>query len=137
MCSIVVGRFCTTTSSFRTLDNLRAATIEELAAIDGVRCEKARAIHAGLRANTDVLGRLVAAGITTEVEQPPTATSLAGKTVVITGTVPGLRRTEVHDAAIQLGATRHRLGQQGHRPAHRRRRVLHPAASSPRHSSSA
>ncbi|MPZ85716.1 MAG: hypothetical protein GEV28_37195 [Actinophytocola sp.] len=48
----------TLASHFRTLDNLRTATLEELTAVDGIGGAKARAIHAGLRTNTEILDRL-------------------------------------------------------------------------------
>jgi DNA ligase (NAD+) len=95
-------------SRFGSLDALRAATVDELASIEGIGPEKARTIHAGLQEMSDVLDRLVAAGITTETEPatPAGATDnpLTGKRVVITGTVPGLNRTEAQEAAEALGA---------------------------------
>lgn len=101
-----VGRWLA--SRFGSLDALRAAAVDELASIEGIGPEKARTIHAGLQEMSDVLDRLVAAGITTETEpvtQAGTADNpLTGKRVVITGTVPGLNRTEAQEAAEALGA---------------------------------
>jgi DNA ligase (NAD+) len=102
-----VGRWLA--ARFQTLDALRAATPDDLADIDGIGPEKARSIYQGLRERTDVIDRLIAAGITTQVEQVAAeqagALPLAGKKVVITGSIPALNRTEAQEAAIRLGAT--------------------------------
>jgi DNA ligase (NAD+) len=93
---------------FRSLSALRTATTADLAAVDGVGPEKARSIAAGLRDLAEVLDRLIAVGITTEVEQPATQAAdslLAGKRVVITGAIDGLNRTEAQEAAERLGAS--------------------------------
>jgi DNA ligase (NAD+) len=102
-----VGRWLA--GHFQSLDALRAATPDDLADIDGIGPEKARSIYQGLRERTDVIDRLVAAGITTQVEKATTeeadALPLAGKKVVITGSIPSLNRTEAQEAAVRLGAT--------------------------------
>jgi DNA ligase (NAD+) len=86
---------------------LRAATVDEVAEVDGVGPEKARSIHSSLRDRADVIDRLIAAGITTEIEQTAAAavgSPLAGKLVVITGAIEGMNRTEAQEAAERLGA---------------------------------
>jgi DNA ligase (NAD+) len=102
-----VGRWLA--AHFQTLEALRAATPDDLADVDGIGPEKARSIYQGLRERTDVIDRLIAAGITTQVEQVPAeqaeALPLAGKRVVITGSIPALNRTEAQEAAVRLGAT--------------------------------
>ncbi|WP_410570617.1 NAD-dependent DNA ligase LigA [Amycolatopsis sp. cmx-4-61] len=99
----------TLASHFRTLEALRAATVDDLAGVDGIGPEKARTIFEGLAEQSKVIGCLVAAGITTTAENldaPADASRpLAGKTVVVTGAVPGMNRTEAQEAAERLGAT--------------------------------
>jgi DNA ligase (NAD+) len=94
---------------FRSLEALRAATVDDLAAVDGIGPEKARSIFEGLVERADVIDRLVAAGITTQAEDTTASAvqdrPLAGKTVVITGAVPEMNRTEAQEAAERLGAT--------------------------------
>ncbi|WP_284741747.1 NAD-dependent DNA ligase LigA [Amycolatopsis sp. RTGN1] len=92
---------------FQSLSALRAATAEELADVDGVGPEKARSIHAGLRELSDVIDKLVAASITGQIETAPVVQSspLAGKRVVISGSVDGMNRTQAQEAAERLGAT--------------------------------
>lgn len=96
----------TLAAHFGTLDALRTATLDQLAEVEGVGPEKARSIHEGLRAHTEVLDRLVDAGITRRAESAPAGSApLAGQTVVITGAVQGMSRAQAQDAAAQLGAT--------------------------------
>ena len=101
-----VGRWLA--GHFRSLEALRAAGVEELAAIERIGPTKARAIHEGLRSASEVIDRLIAAGITTEIEDVPLSGGLTqpwtGKTVVITGSVPGMSRTQAQEAAALLGA---------------------------------
>lgn len=95
-------------TSFQSMSAIREASVEELARVDKVGPEKARKIHEGLLALSNVIDRLVAAGITTEVE---TVAAPAGKElpflgmkVVVSGAVPGMARAEAQEAAIRLGA---------------------------------
>lgn len=92
---------------FRTLDALRAATVDDLAAVDGVGPERAATIRAGLTAMSDVIDRLVAAGVTTALAETGDAGTgpLSGKTVVVSGSVPGLTRTEANEWVEKLGGT--------------------------------
>jgi len=91
---------------FRTLDALRAATLEELASVEGVGDVKAATIRAGLTEMAPVIDRLVAAGVATAIEEAPAAAGplpLAGRKVCVTGTVPGLTRSEADAATLALG----------------------------------
>ncbi|OXM56419.1 DNA ligase (NAD(+)) LigA [Amycolatopsis thailandensis] len=92
---------------FGTLDALRAATVEELAVVDGIGATKAFSIHTGLRDLAGILDRLTAVGITTVHETTPAAAqgALAGKRVVITGAIPTMSRTQAQEAAERLDAT--------------------------------
>lgn len=100
-----VGRWLA--QHFGSLEALRAATVDQLAALDKIGPSKAAAIHRGLHDNRHVIDQLIAAGVTTRTEPAgaTTAGPLAGKTVVVTGTVPGLNRSAAQEAAIRMGAT--------------------------------
>lgn len=83
-----------------TLDQLRAATADDLAAIDGIGPKKAEVIRAGLDdlESRCVLDRLVAAGVHTGTAPDPAQAGdlpLSGMTVVVSGSVPGYSRTTV------------------------------------------
>ncbi|MGK2949711.1 MAG: BRCT domain-containing protein, partial [Acidimicrobiales bacterium] len=86
------------------MDRILAASAEELAAVEGVGPVIAAALHGWLAepANRAVIERLREAGVNLEgpevVDVPQT---LAGKTVVVTGTLEGFNREEV-EAAVKL-----------------------------------
>jgi DNA ligase (NAD+) len=86
---------------------LRAMSVDELAAIDGIGPTRAESLVAGLEAMADVIDRLVAAGFTmTEQSEAPSGQGpLAGKTVVVSGTVSGMTRDEARVAVERLGGT--------------------------------
>ncbi len=94
-------------SRFGSLSALRSATPQELAAVEGVGEIKAAMLFEGLREMSEVIDRMVAAGVTTEMETSATSTQrpLEGKKVVVTGTVPGLTRTQAQEAVEKLGGT--------------------------------
>lgn len=99
-------------SHFKTLQAIRTSTVEDLTQVEGIATEKATAIYEGLKETSDIIDRLVSYGVTTEVEnanQTNTATAsslpFAGLKVVVTGTVPGLTRTEAQEWAEKLGGT--------------------------------
>lgn len=101
-----VGRWLA--DHFRSLDALRAATMDDLVAVERIGPQKALSIHTGLQDLSEVIDRLVAAGITTAVEDAPATHGATapwqGKRVVITGSVPGMGRDEAQTAARGLGA---------------------------------
>jgi len=83
-----------------TLDQLRAATADDLAAIDGIGPKKAEVIRAGLDdlEARGVLARLKDAGVNTGTPTDPAQAAdlpLAGATVVVSGSVPGYSRTTI------------------------------------------
>lgn len=95
---------------FGSLEALRTASKEQLAEVDGVGTEKAEMIYTGLRTRSDIIDRLIAAGITTTTEAAAAAVNgdgtslpLAGKTYVISGTIPGYSRNEAHERIEALG----------------------------------
>lgn len=91
---------------FHTMEALQAATVEQLAEVDGVGPERAAAIRADLDELAPVIGRLRARGVNlTEAPGPDSGTTqpLAGKTVVITGNLGSLTRTQAQEAVERLG----------------------------------
>lgn len=88
---------------FGTLENVRTATVDDLMAVDGIAAEKAAYIHDGLAAMSDVLDRMVAAGITTTSAPDATGVDLTGKTYVVSGAVPGYTRTTISERIEALG----------------------------------
>jgi len=105
--------------AFGTLDAIEAATVEQLAALDGVGGIIAASLAEFLAAegNVAVIGRLRGAGLT--MAEPVAAGSegggagavaspeqtLAGKAVVVTGAVPGYTREGAEEAIMARGGT--------------------------------
>ncbi len=104
--------------AFGTLDAIEAATIEELAAVDGVGGIIAASLAEFLsgEGNVAVIGRLRGAALT--MAEPVAAGSdgggagaatreqtLAGKAVVVTGAVPGHTREGAEEAIVARGGT--------------------------------
>lgn len=90
---------------FGSLDALMNASQEELEAIEGIGPETARAVREWFDNphNRALIERLRQAGVRFSVERPaaaPGTQTLAGKTFVVTGTLPGFSREEV-EAYIQ------------------------------------
>ena len=104
------------TAEFHTLDALREASVEELAAVDGVGDVIASTVRAWLDqpANQAFIERLRAADLNfgdpdaarrAAEERAATPQTLEGKAVVVTGTVPGYTRDEASDAITSRGGT--------------------------------
>jgi len=106
--------------AFGSLDAILAASVEELAAVDGVGGVIAASVAEFLAqpTNEGVVGRLKAAGVNTE--EPGAAgqgsggggaagtavvQTLAGKAVVVTGAVPGYTREGAEEAIMARGGT--------------------------------
>jgi DNA ligase (NAD+) len=87
------------------MDALRAASVVDLAAVDGVGPERAQTIVEELIELGPVLDKLTSAGV--NMNEPETLTvsegPLAGKTVVVTGNLGSLSRTEAQAAVERLG----------------------------------
>lgn len=94
---------------FKSLEAFRDATLEDLMQVEAVKEGRGTLIYKGLLESRDLIDRLIAAGVTTTVEEAvaPEGAELpfAGMKVVVSGTVPGMGRTEAQEAAIRLGAT--------------------------------
>ena len=92
---------------FHTLDQLAAASVEQLLAIHSIGDIMAEALHAWFRqpANIELLDSLRAAGLNfgeADEAAPPTDTRLAGTTWVLTGTL-SIPREEAADLIRRLG----------------------------------
>jgi DNA ligase (NAD+) len=96
-----VGRWLA--ARFKTMDALRAATVEEIAEIDKMGLIKAQHVVDGLATMSAVIDRLAAAGVTMGVPETAGAQPLAGQTYVVSGSVPGYTRTTVSERIEQLG----------------------------------
>jgi DNA ligase (NAD+) len=91
---------------FRTIDALLAATPEQIAAVQGVGPKMAQVIHAQLAdpQMRDLIEDLRAQGLRVEEEGPPPGEGrLAGKTFVLTGTLPELTREQASEMIIAAG----------------------------------
>jgi len=92
---------------FGSLDALRSADAPALMEVEGVATEKAAIYRAGLSEMSDVIDRLVAAGVTSEVRMATGPDGgdrpLEGKTYVVSGSVPGYTRTSVNERIEELG----------------------------------
>ncbi|HEV7958668.1 MAG TPA: NAD-dependent DNA ligase LigA, partial [Acidimicrobiales bacterium] len=95
---------------FRTYAALAAAPLEELEAVEGIGPIIAQAIYLYCREeeNRERIARFVAVGFTLEeAGGTPSilASTLTGKAVVVTGSVPGFTREEAEAAIIARGGT--------------------------------
>jgi len=95
-------------SSFRNLDQLQAADDERLESVPDVGPVVASRIRAFFREkhNQDVIEQLLAAGISwpAPTAQRVTDSNLSGKTVVLTGTLASMTRSEAKARLTELGA---------------------------------
>jgi DNA ligase (NAD+) len=92
---------------FGSMDALRQATVDELAAVEGIGEVRAESILAELAELAEVIERLAACGVRMDepVAAKPAGGALAGKRVCVTGSVPGLNRDEAHALVERLGGT--------------------------------
>jgi DNA ligase (NAD+) len=94
----------------RVADRLRAAEADELTAVFGIGAVVAEGIATYFRAEQtrDTLHRLIEAGVVAEAPAhgasiEPARGPLSGKTLVVTGTLPGLSRSEAEEAIRAAG----------------------------------
>lgn len=93
-------------AAFGSMAAIRAATVDELAAVDGIGPVRAESITAELVEITDLIDRLATAGVSMAdevVEVSVDAQPWAGKKVVVSGSVPGLSRNEANEWVERLG----------------------------------
>ena len=93
----------------RAADKLRDASVDELTAVYGI----GRVVAEGIERffadehTRDTLHRLLDAGVTAEAPAPgasePVEGPLSGKTLVVTGTLPGMSRSEAEEAIRAAG----------------------------------
>ena len=91
-------------AGFDSLDKLRAATVEELAVIDGYAEITARTIVDGLAALGPEMDRLLATGAL-RIKAPARGGPLAGKSFCFTGELKSMKRPEAEALVKALGGT--------------------------------
>ena len=93
-------------SSFGSMEEIAAATEEELAAVDGVGPVIARSVRHFLESDRGgrLLADLDAAGVSPRpVEKTARLSPLSGKKIVLTGTLPSLKRDEARERIEAAG----------------------------------
>ncbi len=86
----------TLASRFGDINTLMNATVEELCTVDDIGLESAASVvrfFSGEHAK-NLIERLLSANVSGESKERPLGNALAGKTVVVTGTLPTLKRNE-------------------------------------------
>jgi DNA ligase (NAD+) len=97
------------TENFTTIDKLTQAKITDLESVYGIGLEIAQSVFEWFKIpeNLDLIQQLQQAGLSLEnkISAPPSASDqlLSGKTFVLTGTLPTLKRKEAEDIIKQLG----------------------------------
>ncbi len=90
---------------FGSMKALRAASAEQVAAIEGFGEVMAQSLAEFMarEGTADLLERLEAAGVDMEDHSAPRGTALAGLTIVVTGTLPTLSRSEAQALITENG----------------------------------
>lgn len=92
---------------FRSLDELAAATEEQLAAVHEIGEVIADSVHDFFHnpAGIETVRELKAVGVDPKMEKPTTDTTLplAGQTVVVTGSLPTMERADIEAMIVRLG----------------------------------
>jgi DNA ligase (NAD+) len=96
------------TRAFPSIDELAAASVEDLNAVEGIGPEIARSVFDWFRdeQNRKLIEKLRKAGVRMKDEAPeePPEGPLSGKTILITGGLASMSRSEAEAAARQAGA---------------------------------
>ncbi len=94
--------------SFLSVDRLMKASVEELSAVEGIGPEIAQSVHDWFHdeGNRDLLKRLKKAGVRMEDPEPEARPEgpLSGTTIVITGGLSSMPRSEAEKTAAEAGA---------------------------------
>ena len=94
--------------AFPSIDELKGATLEELAAVEGIGPEIARSVFEWFQEDENhlLLDKLAAAGVRMkdEVVEAPAGGPLSGQSIVITGGLESMSRSEAEKAAEDAGA---------------------------------
>ena len=90
---------------FGSMEALRTASVEQMCEIDGFGAVMAQSVREFFdkEGTSDLLTRLEAAGVNMKWTGTPKGTALAGKTLVVTGTLPTLSRQEAEALIVQNG----------------------------------
>lgn len=90
---------------FKTMQALQRASEEDITAIEGVGLVMAQSIREffAKKGTYDLLARLESAGVNMSWNGPEKTEKLAGKTIVVTGTLPSLSRAEAEALIAQNG----------------------------------
>ena len=94
------------TSALGGLDAIRGASVDDLAAVEGIGPVIAESVHSFFAdpVQADLVDRLVAAGLNVAgPERSVLPQTLTGKAVVVTGTVPGFSRDDAEQAIKARG----------------------------------
>ncbi len=94
---------------FRTLEAVRDATLEQLFEVEAIKEKRGTEMKEDLVKVTPVINRLLDLGLEPlpmpeRVDVESSDHPLAGKKVLVTGTIDGMSRTEVKEALIAVGA---------------------------------
>ena len=96
--------------NFPTVEELASASVDDLEAVHGIGTEIAQSVWQWFKVpgNQDLVTKLQAAGLQFSLPQPAEVAatsdnSMAGKTFVITGTLPTLKRKEAEALIVQAG----------------------------------
>ena len=98
----------TLAGEFRSLPRLMEASVEEISAIPGIGGEIANSVRewSDQPENVELVAKLVRAGVRVEDPEPEDAgmeATLAGVTLVVTGTLDGFSREEAKQAVVERG----------------------------------
>lgn len=93
----------TLASKFGNIEALMSATVESLCEVDDIGRESAESVVRFFANDSarELVARLLEAGVSGESKDKPLGNSLDGKTIVVTGTLPTLKRQEA-EALIRL-----------------------------------
>lgn len=89
----------TLANRFGSIDKLQKASIEELCEVPEIGEEVAKSIHEWFSKNKNkkLISELVELGVIPQQSEGPKSQKLKGQTIVVTGTLPTLKRDEAHD----------------------------------------
>lgn len=92
-------------AKFGGLDNIMKATVEEIADIDGFGDIMAQSVHSAFHEEhmISLIERLKECGVNTEYEKVQQDDRFEGKTFVLTGTLPTLKRNEAKELIEKYG----------------------------------
>lgn len=95
----------TLAGNFGSIDNIMKASVEELCAVDDIGEISAESIveYFSLEKNIQLIEKLKNVGVVTENQTKVVGNSLEGMTVVITGTLPTLKRNEAEELVVSHG----------------------------------